>query len=303
MWLALSVHNLRAVQMFIFNQDSSSISMLFAFRKSIFSLFLLIGILQLSSCNVYRQNVMFRTEGDVNADLLRASMAEAGRNYKIQPNDVLNIRIYTNKGEILVDPNNFLRQELTQTGTSGGGRNVAAQQGSQKEDQEYTVLPNGEVKVPMIGFVPVQGLTVSQADSLFQSRFETYYRDTYVYSQVISRRVVVLGAAGGKVIPLGNENINVVEVLALSGGIPENGKAQNIRLIRDVASAKPIVQVIDLSTIAGLQRASLRVQPNDVIYIEPVKRVFNESLRDVLTVIGALSNVLTSYIVIKNIIN
>ncbi|WP_165864916.1 polysaccharide biosynthesis/export family protein [Rufibacter latericius] len=239
----------------------------------------------------------------MNADLLRASMAEAGRNYKIQPNDVLNIRIYTNKGEILVDPNNFLRQELTQTGTSGGGRNVAAQQGSQKEDQEYTVLPNGEVKVPMIGFVPVQGLTVSQADSLFQSRFETYYRDTYVYSQVISRRVVVLGAAGGKVIPLGNENINVVEVLALSGGIPENGKAQNIRLIRDVASAKPIVQVIDLSTIAGLQRASLRVQPNDVIYIEPVKRVFNESLRDVLTVIGALSNVLTSYIVIKNIIN
>ncbi|WP_210466628.1 polysaccharide biosynthesis/export family protein [Rufibacter roseolus] len=276
--------------------------MLFAFRKPIFYLLLLIGISQLSSCNVYRQNVMFRTEGDVNADLLRASTAEAGRNYRIQPNDVLNIRIYTNKGEILVDPNNFLRQELTQTGGRGGG-NVAAQQNNQKDQQEYTVLPNGEVKVPMIGFVPVQGLTVSQADSLFQSRFETYYRDTYVYSQVISRRVVVLGATGGRVVPLSNENINVVEVLALAGGIPENGKAHNIRLIRDVASGKPIVHVIDLSTVAGLQRASLKVQPNDVIYVEPVRRVFNESLRDVLTVVGALSNVLTSYIVIRNIIN
>ncbi|WP_210486659.1 polysaccharide biosynthesis/export family protein [Rufibacter aurantiacus] len=276
--------------------------MLFAFRKPFFYLLLLIGISQLSSCNVYRQNVMFRTEGDVNADLLRASMAEAGRNYRIQPNDVMNIRIYTNKGEILVDPNNFLRQELTQTGGRGGG-NVAAQQNNQKDQQEYTVLPNGEVKVPMIGFVPVQGLTVSQADSLFQSRFETYYRDTYVYSQVISRRVVVLGATGGRVVPLSNENINVVEVLALAGGIPENGKAQNIRLIRDVASGKPIVHVIDLSTVAGLQRASLKVQPNDVIYVEPVRRVFNESLRDVLTVVGALSNVLTSYIVIRNIIN
>ncbi|MBC3541854.1 polysaccharide biosynthesis/export family protein [Rufibacter sediminis] len=273
-----------------------------SFRKSFFYLLFFIGVVQLSSCNVYRQNVMFRTEGDVNADLLRASMVEAGRNYRIQPNDVLNIRIYTNKGEILVDPNNFLRQELTQTGNSGG-RSIASQQNNQKEQQEYTVLPNGEVKVPMIGFVPVQGLTVSQADSLFQSRFETYYRDTFVYSQVISRRVIVLGAAGGKVIPLTNENINVVEVLALAGGIPENGKAQNIRLIRDVASAKPIVHVIDLSTVAGLQKASLRVQPNDVVYIEPVRRVFNESLRDVLMVVGAVSNVLTSYIVIKDIIN
>ncbi|WP_169788180.1 polysaccharide biosynthesis/export family protein [Rufibacter tibetensis] len=241
---------------------------------------------------------MFRTDGDVNADLLRASMAEAGRNYRIQPNDVLSIRIYTNKGEILIDPNNFLRQEL-----QGGGRNNAGvQQMGQQQSPEYTVLPNGEIKVPMIGFVQVRGLTVSQADSLFQSQFETYYRDTFVYSEVISRRVVVLGATGGSVVPLERENINVVEVLALAGGMPENGKAQNIRLIRDIATEKPIVHVIDLSTIAGLQKASLRVQPNDVIYVEPVKRVFNESLRDVLTVIGALSNVLTSYIVIRNII-
>jgi polysaccharide export outer membrane protein len=260
---------------------------------------------------------MFRTDGDVNADLLRASTAEAGRNYKIQPNDVLNIRIYTNKGEILIDPNSFLRQELGSGGNiSGGGVNRGNrggyqtnnnyQQGGQQQQQdgqEYTVLPNGEVKVPMVGFVQVQGYTVSQADSIFQSRFETYYRDTYVYSRVVSRRVVVLGATGGTVIPLTDENINVVEVLARAGGIPENGKAQNIRLIRDIASDKPIVHVIDLSTVAGLQRASIRVQPNDVIYVEPVKRVFNESLRDVLTVIGAVSNVLTSYIVIRNIIS
>jgi polysaccharide biosynthesis/export protein len=257
----------------------------------------------LSSCNVYRQNIMFRTEGDVNADLLRGSIAEAGRNYKIQANDVLRIRIYTNKGEILVDPNNFLRLELSQSGSARNGG--VQQQGGpqQQEPQEYTVLPNGEVKVPMIGFVPVQGFTLAQADSAFQSKFETYYRDTYVYSEVVSRRVIVLGATGGKVVPLAHENINVVEVLALAGGMPDNAKAQNIRLIRDIASPKPIVQVIDLTTIAGLQKASLRVQPNDVVYVEPVRRVFNESLRDVLTVLGAVTNVLTSYFVIKNLVN
>ncbi len=155
----------------------------------------------------------------------------------------------------------------------------------------------------MIGFVQVQGYTLNQADSMFQSRFETYYRDTYVYSQVVSRRVVVLGATGGSVIPLTNENMNLIEVLALAGGMPENGKAQNIRLIRNIASDKPIVQVVDLTTIGGLQKANLRIQPNDVVYVEPVRRVFNESLRDVLTVLGAVTNVLTSYVVIRNLVN
>ncbi|WP_205501630.1 polysaccharide biosynthesis/export family protein [Rufibacter psychrotolerans] len=257
----------------------------------------------LSSCNVYRQNILFRTEGDVNTELLRASMAEAGRNYRIQPNDILDIRIYTNKGEILVDPNNFLRLELSQSGSGNRGGVLNQQNTRNQEPPQYTVLPNGEVKVPMIGFVQVQGYTIAQADSVFQSKFETYYRDTYVYSQVVSRRVVVLGATGGSVIPLAHENVNLIEVLALAGGVPDNGKAQNIRLIRDIASDKPIVQVVDLTTIAGLQKANLKIQPNDVVYVEPVRRVFNESLRDVLTVLGAVTNVLTSYIVVRNLVN
>lgn len=261
----------------------------------------LILLLQLSSCSIYRQNVMFRTEEQVNTDLLRASVAEAGHNYRIQPNDVLSIRIYTNKGELLVDPNNFLRQELQNASGNGSGVRNTQQPGQQQEQQQYTVLPNGEVKVPMIGYIKVQDLTLNQADSLFQSRFETYYRDTYVYSQVVSRRVVVLGATGGQVIQLPYENINLVEVLALSGGMPENGKAQKIRLIRNINSNQPIVQVIDLSTIAGMRNANLRIEPNDVVYVEPVRRVFTESLRDVLTVISGVTSILTSYVLIKNL--
>ncbi|MBA9078880.1 MULTISPECIES: polysaccharide biosynthesis/export family protein [Rufibacter] len=242
---------------------------------------------------------MFKTDGDVNSELLKASVTVATQNYQIQPNDILDIKIYTNKGEILVDPNNFLRIELTQ-GSNGGSSNQNRNQ--QVEQPSYVVQPNGEVKVPMIGYIKVSGLTVAQADSVFQSQFETYYKGTYVYTQVVSRRIVVLGAAGGKVVPLTNERMNLVEVIALAGGVPDNGKAHNIRLIRDITSDKPIVQVIDLSTIAGVQRASLYVKPNDVVYIEPVRRVFNESLRDALTVLGAVSNILTTYLVIENLV-
>ncbi|QHL88660.1 polysaccharide export protein EpsE [Nibribacter ruber] len=267
--------------------------------KLLLRLLPLVLLFQLFGCNVYRQNIMFQTDGNVNADVLRASAAEASKNYRVQPNDILEIKIFTNKGELLVDPNNFLRQELT----SGSGRGGVSQQGQQIEDPDYNVLPNGEVKVPMVGYVKVDGLTVSQVDSLLQTQFETYYKETYVYTKVVSRRVVVLGATGGKVIPLNNESMHLVEVIALAGGVPDNGKAHNIRLIRNVASDNPSVEIIDLSTVQGLQRANIWVQPNDVIYVEPVRRVFNESLRDALTVLGALSNILTTYLVIENLLN
>jgi polysaccharide export outer membrane protein len=257
-------------------------------------------LFQLAGCNVYRQNIMFQTDGNVNAEVLRASAAEASKNYRVQPNDILEIKIFTNRGELLVDPNNFLRQELSSGSGRGGG---GVQQGQQVEDPDYNVLPNGEVKVPMVGYVKVDGLTVSQVDSVLQTKFETYYKETYVYTKVVSRRVVVLGATGGKVVPLENESMHLVEVVALAGGIPDNGKAHNIRLIRNVASDNPSVEIIDLSTVQGLQRANIWVQPNDVIYIEPVRRVFNESLRDALTVLGALSNILTTYLVIENLLN
>ena len=48
---------------------------------------------------------MFRTEKDMNIDKMRASLATAERNYIIQPNDYLDVQVYTNRGERILDPN------------------------------------------------------------------------------------------------------------------------------------------------------------------------------------------------------
>ncbi len=95
-----------------------------------------------------------------------------------------------------------------------------------------------------------------------------------------------------------NDNMNLIEVLAEVGGITEAGKAQNIRLIRGDLS-NPSVQIIDMSTIEGMRKASLQVEPNDIVYIEPVRRVFFEALRDVGPILSALTSVATIYLVIS----
>src|SRR6476660_2648608 len=122
------------------------------------SCFLLLFV-SLWSCSVYRQNVMFRTEGNLNIDKMRASLAEAEKNYIIQPNDYLDVRVYTNRGERILDPNGEILRSL-----SAGG----VMQNQMDEKPRFLVQHDGIVKLPMVDYVKVSGLTLLQTDSVLQ---------------------------------------------------------------------------------------------------------------------------------------
>ncbi|MEP5612374.1 MAG: polysaccharide export protein EpsE, partial [Cyclobacteriaceae bacterium] len=105
----------------------------------------------------------------------------------------------------------------------------------------------------------------------------------------------VLGAPGGKVIPLQNENMHLVEVLALAEGVELGAKAQNIKLIRGDRIYK-----VDLSTISGMQESNLRVEPGDIIYVEPWRRPWLETLKDASPALSLVTSVLTLIFVIQS---
>ncbi|KAA9341014.1 polysaccharide export protein EpsE [Adhaeribacter soli] len=253
---------------------------------------LLLLFLSFWSCRTYRQNIMFQTENELNMEKMRAEMANAEQNYIIQPNDYLDVQVYTNRGERIFDPNDEILRSLSSGGTM---------QRQLLEKPNFLVQNNGVVKLPMVDYVKVSGLTLLQTDSLLQVLFTRFYKDVFVVTKVVNNRIFVLGSPGGKVIPMANDNMNLVEVLALAGGIDKNGKAYNIRLIRGDLQ-NPSVQIIDLSTIEGMRKAALNVEPNDIVYVEPVRRVFLEALADYLPVFSAITSVLTTYIVIKDLV-
>jgi len=264
----------------------------------------------------YRQNILFRTEGGTGIDTtkLRAVVNRAERNYIIQPNDYLQIRVFTNNGERILDPNGELQfgsPSGLSTNTTRSTAKNATTGGAGSTGSEFLVQVDGTVRLPMVSTIKVSGLTLLQADSLLQVRYNEFYKGSFVDTRVTNNRVVVLGTLGGRVIPLENDNVNLLEVLALAGGIDggagssarSGGKANNIRLIRGDLK-KPQVQIIDLTTIEGMQRANLQVEPNDVIYIEPIRRPFFEALSDINPVLSLVSTLagLTTTIVYLSIV-
>lgn len=240
-------------------------------------------VLLLTSCNLYKQNIMLKVEDSTYESIVKS----AEGNYLIKAGDQIEIRVFSNKGELIIDPNFQLRQEL---GTNS--------MNSKMETPTYTVRPEGDVFLPMIDTVEVEGLNQGQLDSLLSDKYSDFYVDAFVTAKVINRRVVVLGATGGEVIPLNDENMNVLEVLALAGGLENDAIANNIRLVRGDLN-NPQVEVIDLSTIDGMKKATMKVQPNDVIYVEPVRKVVTETIRDIAPVITLLTSVVTLVILLS----
>lgn len=240
-----------------------------------FPFLVLIGF-ALASCGSYRQNILFQ----VNNGALQQQTAVAFGNYVIQPNDLLTLEVYTNQGEKIVDPN---RESFKEGVAPVSGTPV-----------QYLVDVSGIVRFPLIDPVNVTGLTIREAEDVLSQAYGKFYEGAYVVLQFTNKRVIVLGAPGGQVIPLYHENMRLAEVLALAKGVGADGRANNIRLIRDKT-----IMIADFSTFDGYTRGNFVVRPGDIVYVEPVRRPFIEALRDYAPMIGIVSSLATLVFVVS----
>jgi polysaccharide export outer membrane protein len=210
---------------------------------------------------------------------------EAETPYRIQKNDFLTLQLYTNGGERIVDPN---RESFS------GEVNVESSSGSAAP--QYLVDENGLVKLPLIGELKLEGLTIREAEEILGEAYEKFYEEAYVVLKISNKRVIVLGAPGGMVIPLSQENMRLTEVLALAEGISPDARANNIRVIRGEK-----VLIADLSTFEGYQKNNVIMEPGDIVYIEPVRRPFIEALRDYSPVITIVTSLATLIFIISQV--
>lgn len=242
------------------------------------------GAVLVSSCASYKQNIMFKpTEGHM-PEAIKKEAISAEKNYVIQKNDLLRLDIYSNNGERLIDPN----PDLSGGGAVKNNSQPSAAQSQPTEQTSYLVDLNGLAKFPIIGEIKLEGVTIRQAEEILQKEYAKYFKEPFVKMSYSNKRVILLGAPGGQVIPLVNQNVTVAEVLALAKGLDNFAKAHNIRLIRGSHYYQ-----MDFSTIQGYMESNMIVEPGDIVYVEPVRRPLTEALRDNYIFIYPLITVIT----------
>lgn len=235
-----------------------------------------------AGCSSYKQNLMLKTPDGFKSATISKEIREAERNYVIQKNDLLQLDVYANKGERIIDPNPQLSQGVPE-------------QTEEKPLERYLVDLEGKAKFPVIGEVKVEGLTLRQAEALLQAEYEKYFKEPFVLLTFLNKRVVILGAVGGQVVPLDNHNVTLAEILGVAKGLPNDSKSHNIRIVR-----RDQVFVVDLSTVDGFLKGNMIVEPGDIIYVEPVRKPFAEGLRDYAGLASLLISTLSLIIVIQS---
>jgi polysaccharide export outer membrane protein len=144
------------------------------------------------------------------------------------------------------------------------------------QDYSQTVRlgADGNVHLPFIGSVPLQGLTVRAAQALIADRLRAggFYKDPEVTIQVldtVNGSVLVTGEVHS-IVPVSTER-SLREVLLIAGGLPASA-SHTVKIVRP-GMAEPIV--IDLGTdLAASSTANFPVHPHDIIQISRASVVY-----------------------------
>lgn len=102
-----------------------------------------------------------------------------------------------------------------------------------------------------------------------------------------------VGSTGS--ITLFQERVNVFEAIANAGDIPVTGNRKEVQIIRQYPQGQKI-HTLDLTDLKVMQSPYYYIQPNDIIYVKPLKRktwgvgtTGRESLQTIISVLGIIT--------------
>ncbi|MCU4173839.1 polysaccharide biosynthesis/export family protein [Carboxylicivirga sp. N1Y90] len=148
----------------------------------------------------------------------------------------------------------------------GGGRSEA-----DLAMVSYTVDSNGFIDLPIIGKFKVSGLNADEAADKIREELQLYLNAPTVKLSFVNKNITVLGYVTnpGRYF-YASEHLNILQALGMAGDITIYGNrkyAVIVRVVDNVVSK----QRVDLTNVALLGDDAFYLQPNDVVYVEPLK--------------------------------
>lgn len=208
--------------------------------------------------------------------------------YPLQPGDLLSLR-FTGPDPVAIQP--FGQENITSANAQV--TNIAL------FVQGYSVSDSGLVDVPVIGRIKVAGLSVEQAERVVQTKLDAFVRSAVVKARLVSFKVSVLGEVRTPgTLYVYNERLTLLEALGYAGDLTDLGNREHIRLIRN-RSGKVTLYTLNLTDRRLLGSPYFYLQPNDVIYAEPIA---NKADRLNLPALSILLSAITSLLVLVSIL-
>lgn len=213
--------------------------------------------------------------------------------YKIQNRDVLYITLKA------MDADGVITDYL---GTSGTGISSAVTQGTGGGYLwGYKVNKDGDIILPVLGKVHVEGKTLDEVREMLQVEFEKNYNNAVVECKLLSFKFTVIGEVRSPGTYINYSNyLTVLEAIGQAGGISDYGRRDNLLVVRPVEGGTKTYR-LNLQDKAILNSEAYFLLPNDVVIVEPVTRkIFNLNFPTFTSIVSAIASVFTTTLLLIN---
>lgn len=232
--------------------------------RSIKLLIFILSCIIVSSCIPYKDTIYLQNKENSTYDTIPNNISELQKPYRIQVNDILNVRVKA------------IDQKTVEILNPMGDANLNAGSAERAYFDGFTVDVHGNIRIPTLGKINVLGYTTEEIEKIIEKKLlDEQFKETaniFVTVKLAGLRYTANGEVnlpGSKV--LFTERVNVFEAIANVGDIPVTGDRKDVMIIRQYPQGQKIHH-LDLTDVNVMKSPYYYIQPNDIIYVKPLRQ-------------------------------
>jgi polysaccharide biosynthesis/export protein len=213
--------------------------------------------------------------------------------YKIQIRDILYITIKA------MTPDGKLTDYLTAVGVYMSSSNTQGDSGGYLYG--YDVNSEGNIIIPAIGTIKVEGLTLEETKKALQDSADRVFKNSTVECKLLSFKFTVIGEVRtpGAYVNY-NNYLTVLEAIGRAGGVSDYGDRTRILIIRPIDKGTKTFN-INLQDKNILSSEAYFLLPNDVVIVQPMKnKIFSMNIPTITFFLSTVTSVLSTTLLLIN---
>jgi polysaccharide biosynthesis/export protein len=269
------------------------------FRIKIVLSLLLLSIF-LSSCVSNKKYVYLQDKGNSKVDST-GLISVIPYEYKLQKGDVLYIALTTEDEKL-----NRVFVPATTNGSLNMSTNTVT--GTLMYYIGFTLNSDGSIELPYLGKLNLAGKSLEDAKMTVENELRKYFKTFFLQMKLADFKFSVLGYVNrpGQYFYQQNK-VTLPEAIAQAGELNNLANRYQLQLYRQYPDGVK-VHVLDLTDQSIINSPYWYIQPNDVLYVVPLKKrtigdlsSLQSSFGVVAPLLSALLLVLNTYILVKNL--
>ncbi len=261
--------------------------------KRIKLLIIVLGCVIVSSCIPHKATIYLQDKGSSINDTIPNNLSEVQKPYRIQINDILNVKVKA------------IDQKTVEILNPSGDINLNASSAERAYFDGFTVDVHGNIRIPTLGYINVLGFTTEEIEKIIEKKLlDEQFKETaniFVTVKLAGLRYTAngeVGSPGSNV--LFSERVNIFEAIANVGEIPITGNKKDVKIIRQYPQGQKI-HSLDLTDVNVMKSPYYYIQPNDIIYVKPLRQKSigtGETAVSSLTTIASIVSILATSVLL-----